>query len=211
MSIHTILIFAATEFLLALTPGPAVLLVIAQGMKHGFSSSARGSLGVLTGNAMYFVLSAFGLNAILLASATLFTIIKYAGAAYLIYLGLQMIFAKAEPATAETADQTPPKNSFKLFTQGVITQLSNPRAIVFFTGLLPQFIATEEGNVLGQFLTLGIISILVELPILLLYGWLAERGQRLLPKKWATLPDKIGGAFLVATGVTLALKTQTEN
>jgi threonine/homoserine/homoserine lactone efflux protein len=207
MSIEIILIFAVTEFLLSLTPGPAVLLVIGQGMRHGFSSSVKGSLGILTGNAIYFALSAFGLGAVLLASATMFTIIKYAGVAYLVYVGVQMILTRSEPEDENLDRELLPKKSFKHFAQGLITQLSNPKAIVFFTALLPQFVTPAKGNVTAQFLTLGVVSIAIELPILLLYGWLAERGQRLMPKTWVTLPDRVGGAFLVATGITLALIT----
>jgi threonine/homoserine/homoserine lactone efflux protein len=209
MSIEIILIFAATEFLLSLAPGPAVLLVVGQGMRAGFSSSVKGSLGILTGNAVYFALSAFGLGAVLLASAKMFTIIKYAGVAYLVYLGVQMILTKTEPEEDMLIQQIRPNKSFKLFSQGLITQLSNPKAVVFFTALLPQFVTPANGNITAQFLTLGVVSIAIELPILLLYGWLAERGQKLLPTRWVTLPDRIGGAFLVATGITLALKTQS--
>jgi homoserine/homoserine lactone efflux protein len=209
MSIEIVLIFAATEFLLSLAPGPAVLLVVGQGMRSGFSSSVKGGLGILTGNAVYFTLSAFGLGAVLLASAKMFTIIKYAGVAYLVYLGVQMILTKAESEGDTLIRQMPPNKSFKLFSQGLITQLSNPKAIVFFTALLPQFVTPAKGNVTLQFLTLGVVSIAIELPILLLYGWLAERGQKLLPTRWVTFPDRIGGAFLVATGISLALKTQS--
>jgi homoserine/homoserine lactone efflux protein len=75
MSIRLLLIFAITEFLLCLTPGPAVLLVVSQGLKSGFKSSLRGTAGILTGNAIYFALSALGLGALLMSSATLFQII----------------------------------------------------------------------------------------------------------------------------------------
>jgi threonine/homoserine/homoserine lactone efflux protein len=93
MTIKLLTIFAITEFFLSLTPGPAVLLVISQGMKNGFKSSIRGAIGILTGNAIYFGLSALGLGALLLASATLFQVIKWIGAAYLIFIGLKMLIA----------------------------------------------------------------------------------------------------------------------
>jgi threonine/homoserine/homoserine lactone efflux protein len=206
MSLKVVLVFAIAELFLSLTPGPAVLLVVGQGMKHNFVSSIRGTLGILCGNTIYFALSALGLGAVLLASARLFTAIKWAGAVYLIYLGVKMLFAKAEEETDGPGNSIAPKRSLKLFVQGLITQLSNPKAIVFFTALLPQFVA-PEGNVFQQFLVLGIVSISVEFPVLLAYGWLAERGKRLLPRgRFSTLPDRIGGAFLVGTGIALALK-----
>jgi homoserine/homoserine lactone efflux protein len=89
MSFKLLLVFAMTEFLLSQTPGPAVLLVVSHGMKVGFRPSLRGTLGVLAGNAIYFVLSALGLGALLLASATLFQAIRWLGAAYLVFIGLR--------------------------------------------------------------------------------------------------------------------------
>ncbi|HEX6626050.1 MAG TPA: LysE family translocator [Pyrinomonadaceae bacterium] len=206
MSLEVILVFAATEFVLSLTPGPAVLVVVSQGMRHGFAASARGAAGILAGNAVYFALSALGLGALLLASATLFAVLKWAGVAYLVFVGLRMLLAKGDAGgEAGGAAQPPaPKRSLRLFSQGLLTQLSNPKALVFFTALLPQFVS-PEGRVFEQFLLLGVVSITVECPVLLAYGWLAERGQRLLPKgRLSTLPDRIAGAFLIGAGLGLA-------
>src|SRR5688572_24138007 len=94
MSLRLLAVFTITEFLLCLTPGPAILLVVSQGMRSGFSSSLRGAAGILTGNTIYFVLSAFGLGALLMASSTLFQIIKWAGAGYLVIIGLKMLLSK---------------------------------------------------------------------------------------------------------------------
>ena len=206
MSLEVILVFAATEFMLSLTPGPAVMVVVSQGMRHGFAASTRGTAGILAGNAVYFALSALGLGALLLASATLFAVLKWAGVAYLVFVGLKMLLAKGAAAdeAGDGAAQPPaPKRSLRLFSQGLLTQLSNPKALVFFTALLPQFVS-PEGRVFEQFLLLGVVSITVECPVLLAYGWLAERGQRLLPKgRLSTLPDRIAGAFLIGAGLGL--------
>ncbi len=196
-------IFATTEFLLSMTPGPAVLLVISQGMKFGGRSSVKGTLGILSGNAVYFVLSAAGLGTLLLASAQLFQVIKWIGAAYLVFLGIKMLLSKGE--LTEQNEQAPsPQVSRKLFSQGLITQLANPKAIIFFTALLPQFITTNE-NVLLQFFILGVTSIVFEFPVLVAYGWVAERGRRWIPKgRFAALPDRVAGMFLIGTGIGLA-------
>ncbi len=205
MSLEIILVFAVTEFLLSLTPGPAVLLVVSQGMKYGFASSVRGAAGILAGNAIYFGLSALGLGALLLASATLFAAIKWAGVAYLVFVGLKMLLSKTEADAAEGVPRVAPQRSLKLFSQGLLTQLSNPKALVFFTALLPQFVSPTAGRVFEQFLVLGVVSIAVECPVLLSYGWLAERGQRLIPKgRLSSLPYRIAGAFLISTGLWLA-------
>lgn len=202
MSVKLLLVFAVTELLLSLTPGPAVFLVVSQGMKAGFKPSLRGTLGILTGNAVYFALSALGLGALLLASATLFQAIKWLGAAYLIFVGVRMLISKSESLeVGERAVMS--RRSLKLFSQGLITQLSNPKAIVFFTALLPQFITPGE-RMFEQFLILGLVSIAVELPVLAAYGWAAERGGKLIPERFSSLPDRIAGVFLIGAGVGLA-------
>lgn len=204
MTLKILLVFAATEFLLSMTPGPAVLLVVSQGMRFGFTASIRGTLGILTGNAIYFALSAAGLGALLIASAKLFEIIRWLGVAYLVYIGLRMLVSKPEAKAAEDSPHGARRRSLKLFSQGLITQLSNPKAIVFFTALLPQFISPGE-HVFRQFVVLGMTSISVEFPVLLVYGLIADRGVSLIPKgRLSVLPDRVAGAFLIGAGIGLA-------
>jgi len=204
VSTRLLIVFAVTEFLLCLTPGPAVLLVVSQGLKSGFKSSQRGILGILAGNAIFFVLSALGLGALLMSSATLFQAIKWAGAAYLVFIGLKMLLAKR--STANPGDlATTAKPSMRLFSEGLLTQLSNPKAIVFFSALLPQFLS-PDGGVLEQFAILGIVSLAIEFCVLLSYGWAAERGSRLIFKgRFSVLTDRIAGGFLVGAGIGLAV------
>ena len=201
MSLKLILLFAVTEFLVSLSPGPAVLLVVSQGMRTGFKSSLRGIVGIETGNTIFFALSALGLGAVLMASANLFQVVKWIGAVYLIVTGIRMIFSKhAMPQAPNTIVTT--RRSFALFSQGLLTQLINPKALIFYAALLPQFIA--PGAVVKQFVVLGIVSMCVEVPILMGYGWLAERGMSLLPKKFSALPDRVAGVCLLGAGAGLA-------
>lgn len=202
MSARLLLVFAITEFLLCLTPGPAVLLVVSQGLRSGFKSSLRGILGILVANAIYFVLSALGLGALLMSSATLFQAIKWAGAAYLVFIGLKMLLAKKRPANPDLSIETKP--SIRLFSEGLVTQLSNPKAIVFFSALLPQFLS-PDGGVVEQFAILGIVSLGIEVGVLLTYGWAAERGSRLMLKgRFSLMTDRIAGGFLIGAGLGLA-------
>jgi homoserine/homoserine lactone efflux protein len=210
MSQKLLLGFAVTEFLMSLTPGPAVLLIVSQGMRSGFRSSLRGVAGILTGNTIYFALSAAGLGALLLASATLFQIIKWLGIAYLLLMGIRMLVSKrsAPPSVERT-----PGSRLTLFSQGLVTQLANPRAIVFFTALLPQFISAGRASagstgVVRQFVVLGLVSIAVELPVLAAYGWLADRGGSLIPEKFSSLPERVAGGFLIGAAVRLAWITR---
>ena len=200
MSPSHLLLFAATELLLSMTPGPAVLLVVSQGMRRGFASSRRGAAGILTGNAIYFALSAAGLGALLIASKRVFDILQIAGAAYLVLIGLKMMLM---PTRAETPlDDSTTRRLDSSFTQGLITQLANPKAIVFFTALLPQFVDPAQPMTM-QFVILGVVSIVVELPVLLLYGLAADRGRAVYGKH-ARLIERSSGACLVVAGAKLA-------
>jgi homoserine/homoserine lactone efflux protein len=193
-----LLLFAATELLLSMTPGPAVLLIVSQGIRRGFRSSSRGAAGILTGNAIYFALSAAGLGALLLASKRVFDVLQIAGAAYLVLIGLKMLIKPGR--VEERLNATPGETGS--FVQGMLTQLANPKAIVFFTALLPQFIDPAK-PIAMQFLILGVVSIIVELPVLLLYGFAADRGRARYGKH-APLFERLAGACLIAAGAKLA-------
>src|SRR5690349_15979439 len=141
MSLQTWLLFCATEAALCFTPGPAVLLVVSQSLSRGAGAGLAASAGILATNIAYFALSATGVAALLIASTTIFTLIKWLGAAYLVWLGVRMIVDKpsaveSSPRTMETAPR-PKRNAFSI---AVITQGVNPKALVFFTAILPQFI-----------------------------------------------------------------------
>jgi threonine/homoserine/homoserine lactone efflux protein len=207
MWLTVLFVFAVTEFFLSHTPGPAVLTVISQGIRNGAKPSIRGALGILTGNAIDFAISAIGLGAVLVVSEILFNIIKYLGAAYLVYLGGRMIVVSFSHHSSEELAPIETSGN-RLFMQGLTTQLANPKAIVFFTALLPQFVNPNR-NMALQYFVLGVVSVAVEFPVLLFYGWMAERGRNLLKKKtYSQWLDRIAGTFLVGAGIKLALAKQ---
>jgi homoserine/homoserine lactone efflux protein len=197
-----ILVFALTEFMVSLTPGPAVLLIVSQGVTDGFKSSLRGILGIETGNAIFFVLSALGLGAVLAASANLYQVLKWLGACYLVFIGIRMLITKGDSGAA-TSGPARSQRSLRLFSTALITQLANPKAIVFYSAILPQFVSANRG-VVTQFLLLGVVSIAVEVPVLMAYSWLAGRGGRLLPQRLLSLPERVAGVCLIAAGAGLA-------
>lgn len=208
MTITAFLLFALTEFFLSLSPGPAVFLIVSQGIRGGFRSSVAGTLGILVGNATYFALSALGIGAVLVASQTLFLIIKWCGAAYLIFLGAQLLYNSFQNADNQPDEESVEQPRGRLFRQGLLMQLANPQAILYFVALLPQFMDVRAAP-LPQLLALGFISIFIEFPILLGYGWLAERGGYVLRRgRFAQWIDRVGGAFLIGAGVKLALTEQ---
>lgn len=197
MSLSNVLFFIAMEIPLCFTPGPAVLLIVSQAMNRGFKPSLRGALGILTGNAIYFALSAIGLGALLVASATVFMVIKWCGAGYLIFMGLRMILSKPKEQAPEMIARDD-----RSFRQALFVQLSNPKAVVFFTALLPQFI-DPKGPIALQFFVLGVVSTVIEFPILAMYGFAADRGRAIYARhtRWI---ERIAGGCLVAAGAKLA-------
>jgi len=171
MTIKLLLVFAITEFLLSLTPGPAVLLVVSQGVKAGFKPSIRGTLGILTGNAIYFaIFCAWPWGAIDCFGESV-SGNQMDWCELSVFVGLKMLFSRSQLETEEQKPEIKSKSSLRLFSQGLITQLSNPKAIIFFSALLPQFISTGQ-SMPYQVLVLGIVSISVEFPVLVrMAGW----------------------------------------
>jgi len=198
MSARTWLLFALTEVALCLSPGPAVLLVVSRALALGTRASIWSNLGILAGNAMYFALTAAGLGVVLLASHELFTIVEWTGAAYLIWLGIAALRGRGRHAPAAVPAPG------RAFASGFVLQAANPKALVFFAALLPQFI-DPTGPIGAQVALLGITSMVIEFLVLLGYGLLAARmGMLSARPRFARLADRVAGALLIAAGVTTA-------
>jgi homoserine/homoserine lactone efflux protein len=180
MSFEAWLLFLMMETALSLSPGPAVFYVVSQGVR-AFPRAVPATLGILSANAIYFLLSGTSLGALIAASARFFTIAKWAGAAYLIYLGIKSLrsAASSQPVTLDAAGTGAGAalrdNDRRQNYLGALTlQLSNPKALLFFLALLPQFIDTHRPTA-PQIVILATTSMLPEFCILLSYGWLANR------------------------------------
>ena len=201
------LLFVVTEAVLSLTPGPAVLFVLSQGIQRGPTKSVWATAGILSANAMYFALSATSLGAVIVASYKLFFLIKWLGAAYLVYLGLRSFFGKASIVSLPESNHGS-RTGFRILRDGFFLQAANPKAILFFTAILPQFIDAHR-NVVFQILVLGISSIVVEFFILAAYGQLAGRALATARSpRFEKVTNRIAGSLLIGAGIGLArLKT----
>ncbi len=200
MSFQTWILFCATETVLCFTPGPAVLLVVSLALTRGARAGLGASVGILAANAFYFLLSATGIGAILLASWELFVLIKWLGAAYLVWLGLRMLLARPHPLAAGDS----PSRSIAPVRHGLITQGANPKALVFFTALLPQFVDPAH-PVPAQIAVLGISSILIELAVLGIYVAVCHRARSMMRRPgFATALNRTGGVLLIGAGAGMA-------
>src|SRR5713101_5401416 len=196
-------LFAVTETLLCLTPGPAVLLVVAQGLSRGRVAALWSSLGILAGNAFYFLISATGIGAILIASYNLFFLIKWIGAGYLVWLGVVTIFSRSSAVSSDRAN-APPVSSARMMLNGFILQASNPKALIFFAALLPQFI-DPRASVAIQVAILAATSITIEFFVLLAYGAAAGHLTHLGTRpRFVRATNTAAGAMLIAAGAGIA-------
>jgi threonine/homoserine/homoserine lactone efflux protein len=203
MPLSTWGLFVLTEIALSLTPGPAVLFVVSQGLRYGGRRSLWANLGILSGNAAYFLLSAFGLGLVLLASRRLFQVVKWCGALYLIYLGGRLILLPGDIATAEETSSA--SSGWMALWQGFVLQVANPKALVFFVALLPQFI-DPAGDIALQVGILAVSSAVAEFLVLAAYGWAAGRLNAWTKTPWvARALDRVAGSMLVGAGISLGL------
>jgi threonine/homoserine/homoserine lactone efflux protein len=211
MTFKTWLLFLTMETALSLSPGPAVFYVVSQGVRGALKRSLPAAAGIISANAIYFTLSATSLGAIIAASSRFFTVAKWVGAAYLIYLGVKALraaglsheVALVESGPAEQGDRR------RVYLGALTLQLANPKALLFFLALLPQFIDPLQ-PVIRQMLILAATSMLPEFCILLGYGCLAHRALRTsakfgMPRGMNRWLARIEGAGLLVCA-TLVLK-----
>src|SRR6202023_4236839 len=152
---HHFLLFLGAAMVLAITPGPGIFYVLARTLGGGRRQGIESALGTFFGGLFHVFAAALGVSAILAASAVAFHTVKYAGAAYLVWLGIRMIRTRNAEITLTTAP------SLGAFRQGIFTEALNPKTALFFLSFIPQFIAPERGHVFVQFVILGAISVVL--------------------------------------------------
>jgi RhtB (resistance to homoserine/threonine) family protein len=200
--------FVVAVFLLNVTPGPDTAYIVGRSVAQGRGAGLMSALGISAGCCVHSLACAFGLTALLAASATAFTIIKFVGAIYLMYLGVRLLLAKpaADQAAGEARAAGAPKSLRQLFLQGFWTNVLNPKVVLFFVSFFPQFVTTGSDRKALAFLTLGAVFVVMSMLWNSFVAWIAGSVTQRFSgkpsvKKW--LDRGVGGAF-VGLGIKLA-------
>jgi len=198
---HRFLLFFAAAFLLAVTPGPGIFYVLARTLAGGRRDGFQSSMGTFFGGLFHVFAAALGVSAILAASAVAFHTVKYAGAAYLVFLGVKMIRSRNDGIPTETSAQ-----QGSAFRQGVLTEALNPKTALFFLSFIPQFIAPERGHIFLQFAILGIVSVSLNTAADLMVVSLAAPLERKLKSslRFRARQRTASGAGMIGLGAYLA-------
>ncbi len=197
-------VFLLAALILLLTPGPAVLYIVARSLDQGRRAGLVSVLSIEVGNSVHVLAAALGLSALLLSSALAFSIVKYLGAAYLIYLGLRRLFAR-DPIQQQAGLQR--QSLRRIFRQGVIVAVLNPKTALFFLAFLPQFVDPSQGAVTAQLLTLGCLFVLMAVITDSLYALLAGTAGQWLKgtRSFVRAERYVVGTVYIGLGITAAL------
>ncbi len=201
---HTLALFAAAAFLLAVVPGPAVVYIVTQSIDGGRVAGLASAAGIGTGGLVHVMFAAVGLSALLLRSAVAFEVVKYAGAAYLIVLGIRRLMTKDVEPDPEVVHE---RSLWRLYRQGVVVNVLNPKTALFFFAFLPQFVNPDAGRVGIQIALLGLVFVAVALVSDSMYAlvagtagrWLKESRGYLSVQRW------VSGTVFIGLGVVTAL------
>lgn len=206
MSAKTFLLYFIAWSLVALVPGPAVMCSMAQSTRYGFRLSLVGISGIQLGNFAFFVCVALGLGTLLATATTAFTVLRFLGAIYLLYLGIRILIGTFHGSASKierTVVPLPARRS--LFLQGLLVQLTNPKALLFVSALLPQFLDAHR-PILLQLVILVLTTSFVDSIVLSSYAFLAHRGiQSFRASRVSVWLERMFGATLVFFGFRLLL------
>jgi homoserine/homoserine lactone efflux protein len=199
-TVPSLWLFMATTFLASLTPGPNVFMTISFALSRGVGAAVQAILGMMLGIGVYGAAALLGLLAILTASRPVFTLIRIAGAAYLIFLGLRMLMSARRSRAANT-----PRINVRThpFVQGLSTQISNPKSLLYWTALLPQFL--DPSRPAGpQILLLGAVGTVIDFCVLTGYATLVAVTRRALDgPRVSRVVEAVAGASFATAGIWL--------
>jgi len=202
IDLHRLALFLAAALVLAITPGPGIFYVLARTLAGGRREGIHSSLGTFIGGLFHVFAAALGLSAILAASAVAFHTVKYAGAAYLVWLGIRMIRTRNAEMTVEASG---PSNG--AFRQGILTEVLNPKTALFFLSFIPQFVAPSHVHVFFQFAVLGCVSVSLNTAADLVVVGMASPLERKLKNsiRFRRRQRTASGLGMISLGAYLAL------
>ncbi|MEM6281519.1 MAG: LysE family translocator [Chloroflexota bacterium] len=200
-------VFALASLALVVIPGPAVLYIVARSLNQGRMAGIVSVLGISVGAFVHVCAAALGLSAILMSSAVAFTVVKYLGAAYLIYLGIRTLLAPNNSVT-DDATEIDTRTHWRVFREGAVVNILNPKTALFFFAFLPQFVNPTGSSIATQIIVLGLIFVVIALVSDSVYavaagtlgGWL-RRSRRF----WDIQKYVAGGTYIVLGVATAAL------
>lgn len=203
-----LLVFIAAGWLLNLTPGPDVLYIVSNSLRSGVRAGVVAGLGITAGCFVHVFAAALGVSALLATSAHAFTVLKWLGAAYLLWMGVKLLFARAPEQAADLAAlaQAQPASLRSVFLGGFWTNVLNPKVAIFFLAFVPQFIAPEAGNKALAFILLGTLFNINSIPVnsgwAVAAGWMARHGAVQRGMHWL---DRAAGVLFIGFGARLAM------
>jgi threonine/homoserine/homoserine lactone efflux protein len=199
ISSTTLLAFLSASILLAITPGPGIMYVLTRSLAGGRREGVLSSLGTFVGGLVHVIAAGLGLSAVLATSAIAYQSVRWAGALYLVYLGVRMI----QSAGKDQQEDTGESNVSNPFTQGIVTEVLNPKTALFFLSFIPQFVDTKAGSVFLQFLAFGSVSVALNTSADFVVAMFAGPiGKRLLASRRARKNQRRAtGAAMVGLGV----------
>ena len=209
LGIHHYWLFIATAIVLVLTPGQDTFFILGRSLAGGRSAGIAAALGITCGSVIHTLLAALGLSALLATSPSAFMAVKFAGAAYLIYIGVRALLSRAQGLPgADTRNAG--AGDWPAFRQGIVSNLLNPKVALFFLALMPQFISAGSTNKVGAFLALGLTFVSLGLAwcTTLAVGAAWLRKVFLRRPSLATWMNRVAGTMFIALGLRLATTRQ---
>jgi RhtB (resistance to homoserine/threonine) family protein len=205
VAVHDYALFVFTAILLNVTPGPDTLFILGRSLSNGRNAGIASALGISTGCLFHTFAAAFGLSAVLATSTLAFSVVKYGGAAYLIYMGVKTLGAKGPAVVDAAADKG--VSTWTVFKQGALTNVLNPKVALFFLALLPQFVDAGAAHPVPAFFALGLTFIATGTVWCLLVALLAARFSTWLRRSETAsrVMNRVSGAVFLGLGVKLAV------
>ena len=198
--------FLLAAILIAVTPGPGAVICMSTGMRHGYWAALTAILGLQAAILLHLLIVALGLGALLAASETAFALVKFIGAAYLVWLGIQRW--RAPPLPADATPDASPVLSKSLFLQGLMVNLTNPKAIVFIGALVPQFVDPVKEQV-GQYLLIAVTLCLTDMFVMSCYALAASRlGGWMRDPAAIRSQNRLFGGLFISAGAILAVSSR---